>query len=483
MQKKPKRVNKIKKLKYWMQANLVFVYTIFAIVFLVLIGRLVFLSGEDKYEKSALAQQSYVSSVIPYKRGDILDRNGQVLATSDLIYHLILDPKVLLSKEENVDPTIRALVDVYGLNETELRSILIEKANSSYVVLKKKLSYAEKEQFTKYQEAFSAEKKKQESKGEIKGVWFEEEYQRSYPFQTVASHIIGFTVAGDVGTYGIEQWYDEELTGTNGRTYGYYDSSLNIQRIVKKAEDGNQIVSTIDVNVQRVVQNHVETFLNEIGAENVGVLMMDADNGEILAMQSNYSYNLNSPRDLSVIYSEEELALMPSSEQINILYDIWRNYCISDAYEPGSTFKPMTVAAALEEQIVNVADEYLCDGKEYFGNTGSIKIKCSNVRGHGKISLAQSLMYSCNDALMQMAAVGGRDWFSYYQKHFFLGTKTGIDLPGETSGNLILVENLNVTELATSSFGQSFTVNMVQMASAFASLNNLLGKATAFPFI
>lgn len=477
MQKKPRkinRINKVKILRHWMQGNLVLVFMIFVVVFLVLIGRLVFLSGEDKYEKSALAQQSYVSSVIPYKRGDIVDRNGQVLATSDLIYHLILDPKVLLSKEENVDPTIKALVEVYGLNETELRAVLVEKASSSYVVLKKKLSYAEKDQFIKYQEALEAEhkKSKEETKGEIKGVWFEEEYQRSYPFETVASHIIGFTVSGDVGTYGIEQWYDEELTGTNGRTYGYYDSSLNIQRTVKKAVDGNQIVSTIDVNVQRVVQNYVETFLTEVGAENVGVVMMDANNGEILAMQSNYSYNLNSPRDLSKVYSEEALAFMTSQEQVNALYDIWRNYCISDAYEPGSTFKPMTVAAALEEKIVSVSDEFLCDGREYFGNTKSIQIKCSNSRGHGKISLAQSLMYSCNDALMQMSAAGGRDWFYYYQKHFLLGSKTGIDLPGETSGSLIPVENLNVTELATSSFGQSFTVNMVQMTSAFASLIN-----------
>ena len=477
MQKKTRksnRVNKVKILRHWMHLNLKLVYMVVICVFLILIGRLVFLSGEDKYEKSALAQQNYVSSVIPYKRGNILDRNGQILATSDLVYHLILDPKVLLAKEENIDITIKALVEVYGLNETELRAILVEKASSSYVVLKKKLSYEEKEQLSKYQETLKAEaeKNKDTLKGEIKGVWFEEEYQRSYPFQSVASHIIGFTVSGDIGTYGIEQMYQEELIGTNGRTYGYYDSSLNIQRTVKKAVDGNQIVSTIDVNVQRVVQNHVEKFLNEIGAENVGVIMMDANNGEILAMQSNYSYNLNSPRSLSWIYSEDELNAMSSEEQVEALYSVWRNYCISDAYEPGSTFKPMTVAAALEEEIVQLESEFLCDGREYFGNTKSIQIKCSNSRGHGKISLAQSIMYSCNDALMQMAAEGGRDWFYYYQKHFLLGSKTGIDLPGETSGNLIPVQNLNVTELATSSFGQSFTVNMVQMASAFASLVN-----------
>ena len=469
-QEKPKK-KQIKKFKYWMQTSLVVIFGIMAAAFLVLMVRLAFLSGEDKYEKSALAQQSYVSSVIPYKRGAILDRNGNVMAASDLIYHLILDPKVLLTKEENVDPTIQALVQVYGLNETELRSILVEKAESSYVVLRRQLSYAEKELMAQYEEEW-AQKKEQdkELKGEIKGVWFEEEYKRSYPYQSVASHIIGFTINGDQGSYGIEQQYNEELTGINGRTYGYYDSSLNIQKTVKEAVNGNQIVSTIDVNVQRVVQRYVEEFLDTVGAENIGVVMMDADNGEVLAMQSNYSYDLNAPRELEAFYSEDELTAMSETDKMNARYNIWRNFCISDAYEPGSTFKPITVAAALEELITDVNAEYTCDGREHFGE--EITIKCSNSRGHGKISLAQSLMYSCNDALMQIAAAEGRDTFYNYQKHFLLGSKTGIDLPGETAGDLIEVKNLNQTELATSSFGQSFTVNMMQMASAFASLIN-----------
>lgn len=462
---------KVKKFKYWMQTSLVIVFGFVVAVFLVLMLRLAFLSGEDKYEKSALAQQSYVSSVIPYKRGSILDRNGNVLAASDLIYHLILDPKVLLSKEENVAPTIEALVQVYGFSETELRSILVEKAESSYVVLRRQLSYADKELMTKYEEEWTKKKEQdKELKGEIKGVWFEEEYKRSYPYQSVASHIIGFTVSGDVGTYGIEQQYNDELTGINGRTYGYYDSSLNIQKTVKEAIDGNQIVSTIDVNVQRVIQRHVEEFLDTVGAENVGVIMLDANNGEILGMQSNYSYDLNAPRDLSAVYSEEELALMTEEQKVNAMYGIWRNFCISDAYEPGSTFKPITVSAALEEMITDIDAEYICDGKEHFGE--EIVIKCSNSRGHGKLSLAQTLMFSCNDAMMQIAAAEGRDLFYAYQKHFLLGSKTGIDLPGETTGELVALNTLNQTELATSSFGQSFTVNMMQMASAFASIIN-----------
>jgi len=468
-QEKPKK-KKVRKFRSWMQSSLVFIFGAIVVAFLVLLVRLAFLSGNDKYEKSALAQQSYVSSEIPYKRGAILDRNGNVLAASDLIYHLILDPKVLLNKEENVEPTIQALVQVYGLNENELRTILVEHKESSYIPLIRQLSHAEKELMTQYEEEWAKRKEQEKDlKGEIKGVWFEEEYQRSYPYQTVASHIIGFIVDGE-GSYGIEQQYNDELTGINGRTYGYYDSSLNIQKTVKEAENGNQIVSTIDINVQRVIQRYVEEFLDTVGAENVGVVMMDADNGEILAMQSNYSFDLNDPRTLDAFYSQEELAAMSSADKMSARYRIWRNFCISDAYEPGSTFKPITVAAALEETVAGIDSEFVCDGKEVFGE--DIAIKCSNSRGHGKISLVQSLMYSCNDALMQIAAAEGREIFYSYQKHFRMGSKTGIDLPGENAGSLVALENLNQTELATSSFGQSLTVNMVQMASAFASLVN-----------
>lgn len=469
-QNKP-QTKKVKKMKYWMQTSLFVVFTAIVLAFFVLMFRLALLSREDKYEKNALAQQSYVSSVIPYKRGSILDRNGNVLAASDLIYHLILDPKVLLSKEENVDPTVLALVEVYGFDENELRSILVEKADSSYVILRRQLSYEEKELMTAYEEEWGKKKKQdKELKGDIKGVWFEEEYKRSYPYQSLASHVVGFTVSGDIGTYGIEQQYNEELIGINGRTYGYYDSGLNIQRTIKNAVNGNQVVSTIDVNVQGVVQRHVEEFLDTVGAENVGVIMLDANSGEILAMQSNYSFDLNNPRDLSSVFSADELEEMEDAKKVDAMYRMWRNFCINDAYEPGSTVKPITVAAALEELITDVDAEYLCDGKETFGE--NITIRCSNSRGHGKLSLAQTLMYSCNDALMQIAAAEGRDIFYSYQKHFMLGCKTGIDLPGETAGELIALDNLNQTELATSSFGQSFTVNMIQMASAFASLIN-----------
>ncbi len=447
-----------------MQTSTVIVFCVILIGFIILIGRLLYINTVDRYEKNALAQQSYVSSVIPYKRGSITDRNGLVLANSDLVYHLILDPKVLLTKKANVEPTLDALVNVYRFEREYLEGILKDKSESSYVVLKKSLSYEEKDRFNAYVEKLGVDKKK------IKGVWFEEEYKRIYPFSTAASHVIGFTLAGGEGTYGLEQYYNDTLSGINGRTYGYYDSELNIQRTTKDAQDGNSIMSTIDINVQRVVQKYVEQFLDEVGAENVGVVIMDANTAEILALQSNYSYDLNNPRNLMEAYTTEELEIMSKEDESNALYAMWRNFCVSDAYEPGSTFKPFTVAAALEEAIVSKDDEFYCDGGESFGET--ITIKCSNSHGHGKLKLVQTLMLSCNDGLMQIAAKEGKNLFSAYQNHFRFGMRTGLDIPGETLGELIPESRLNVTELATSSFGQSFTVSMVQMASAFSSLIN-----------
>lgn len=190
-----------------------------------------------------------------------------MLAASELMYHLILDPKVLLSKEENVDPTIRALVEVYGLDETELRTILKEKEKSSYVVLKRQLSYSEKDQFYQYirqlEEAEAGQKDKESEK--IKGIWFEEEYKRTYPFGNVGSHIIGFTVGGDIGTYGIEQQYNDRLVGTNGRTYGYYDSQLNIQRTTKAAQTAKQSFRRLMSMCRELCRSTSKSFLRRLG--------------------------------------------------------------------------------------------------------------------------------------------------------------------------------------------------------------------------
>lgn len=471
MEQGEKKKKKRKRMTGKMQTTLWVVFCLFLVGILIVMIRVVIVGGNTSYAKASLSQKAGTDTVLQYKRGDILDRNGTVLAKSDKVYHLILDSRLLMNNEESIEPTIRALCTVYGYEEAELRALIEERKNSAYYRLKKYLSYEEKMSFSEYISALPKEEDGSENKdkGKILGVTFEEEYLRTYPFGTLASHVLGFAKADGDGTYGIEQQYNEELTGINGRVYDYYDADLTVQQETVPAQDGQTIVSTVDANLQRIVQKHTEAFLDEIGAKNVGVLMMEVNSGEVLAMQSNYSYDLNDPRSLSKWYTEEEIAGMDNEAYLDALYQVWRNFCISDSYEPGSTFKPFTVAAALEETIINTEETFLCNGGEQIAN---YYISCHNKWGHGLINAAQSIMHSCNDALMEIAKREGREVFADYQRKFLFGKLTGIDLPGEVPGILMEEAQLNDTELATSSFGMSFNTTMIQLGSAFASMVN-----------
>lgn len=465
-EKKPK---KRKRMTGKMQTTLWVVFCLFLVGILFIMIRVVMVGGNTGYAKASLSQKTGTNTVLQYKRGDILDRNGTVLAKSEKVYHLILDARLLVNNEESIAPTVRALCQVYGYEEGELRALIEERKSSAYYRLRKYMTYEEKMAFEEYKKNLPKGTEEAEKEGKILGVTFEEEYLRSYPFERLASHVLGFAKADGDGTYGIEQQYNEELSGVNGRVYDYYDSDLNVKQETIPARDGNHIVSTIDANLQRIVQKHTEAFLDEIGAKNVAVLMMEVNSGEVLAMQSNYSYDLNNPRDLSKWYSEEEIAQMDNDMYLNALYQVWRNFCISDSYEPGSTFKPFTVAAALEEAIIDTTETFLCDGGE---QVADYFISCHNQWGHGLINAAQSIMHSCNDVLMEMAERAGRAIFARYQRRFLFGSLTGIDLPGEVPGILMEEEQLNETELATGSFGMSFNTTMIQLGAAFSSMVN-----------
>lgn len=455
------RAEKTKSFTSRMQAKLLLVFCVVALLLAGLIGRLIYIMQTDgeRYAKQVLSRQSYVRGVLPYKRGEILDRNGTVLARSELRYRLILDPQNLLYNSDKIPTTLEALKKYYNIEAETINNILKERPDSRYKILLENLQLSQVEDF----------KKLMEEDSNIKSLWFEEIYVRAYPYDSLACDIIGFTSPDNKGLWGIEEYYNDELSGTNGREYGYYDSSLNIERIIKKPQHGHTVVSTIDVNAQRIIQKHIRAFNEEIGSKNIGVIVMNANNGEILAMASNEEYNLNSPRDLSSIISEDELSAMTLEEKIEAMNRIWKNDVISSGFEPGSTFKPFTVAIGLEEGIISKNSSYLCDGVEHVGGWD---IKCSAKYGHGELTLTETLVKSCNDAMMQIAAAEGRDNFYKYQKYFSFGEKTGIDLPGEESGIITELERLNASELATSSFGQSFNVSMIQMAAAYSSLVN-----------
>lgn len=459
---------KLRKFNSRMQASLLLVFCIIIIVFLVLIGRLFYLNNTDgdRYTKKVLSQQTYSYSTIPYKRGTITDRNGTVLAKSVKVYNLILDPYVMLEKEEYLEPTKEALKKAFDIDVDEVERLVNENSSKRYIVFEKGLSY---EHVKKFQEL------EKNSKGKVKGVWFEHDYVRTYPFDTLASTTIGFTFKGNVGNNGIEGYYNDELNGTNGSQYGYFDSGKNLDRTVKPASNGDNITSTLDVNVQQIVEKYIKKFNEEIGSKNTEVLITDPNSGEILAMASSNTYNLNNPRDLTGFSTEEEIKELSKEgneeELQKMLEKMWRNTLISDTFEPGSTFKPLTVAAALEEGVVHDGDTFYCDGYEKY--EGIKAISCARKTGHGTITLAEAIAYSCNDAMMQIVHDKlHAKLFDHYQRIFSIGTKSGIDLPGEAEGIVYHEDQLGVAQLATSSFGQSLSVSMVQLMAAFQSVIN-----------
>ena len=471
---------------------------LFGIVVLAFVGlgiRITVINASQgkQYSKQVLSQsqQKYDSRVIPFKRGDITDRNGVVLATSEKVYKVILDCKVVNTKEEYVEPTITALVDVLGLDEETIREKLEDETtkSSQYQILQSNVSINQKKAFEDYTDVSSDEAKETLTKEEIaersivKGVWFEEDYRRVYPLNSTASHLVGFTYTGNTADWGLEGYYSSTLNGVNGRQFGYYNSDDDVEQTIIDPVNGNSVQSTIDLNIQQVVEKYIDKFMTgmangprgEQGAANVGVVVANPKNGEILAMATDNPYDLNNPRDLTPYYSDEEIQEMKDKDggtMLKALYGIWQNYCISDAFEPGSTVKPLTIGAALDADVVQPTDTFVCDGYQKFGDT---MIRCSIYpRAHGTETLSDLIKHSCNDGLMQIGALLGPEEFLKYQKIFNFGSTTGIDLPGEATGILHSEENLSSgsTELASASFGQGYTCTMIQEIAAICSAIN-----------
>lgn len=415
----------------------------------------------EEYKKRVFSQQSYTNNVLKYRRGAIKDRNETVLAQSVRRFDLILEPRTLLADSAAKTETLAKIAGYFAVGTNELEQLLAENADSMYQHVEG-LKLLSKEQVSGFREEMKKNKN-------IKGVWFEETFQRIYPLNTVACNIVGFTTSENEGSYGVEGSCNDQLNGRTGREYGYFDANMNFQRTVRKATNGNSVVLTIDANVQRVIEQQIKKYNTDVGAKTIAVMVMDPNNGEILAMASQNSYDLNNPRELSGMYTQEQIAGMDETAKAQKLMEMWSNFCIASAYEPGSTFKPFTIAAALDEGTVKDSDYFGCSGVT---NVAGSDIHCSVRSGHGSLSLQQSMMESCNSALIQIGSGLGRDKFSKYNKIFGFGQKTGIDLPGETVGIIHTKDELNPVELATSSFGQTQTVTMVQMLAGFSSLVN-----------
>ena len=532
------KTKNVQKFTIGMKKKLVVLFMLVLLAFAGLGARLISITTNNgkEYEKKVLSQQRYDSTTIPYKRGSILDCNESTLAWSEKVYNLILNANVLLSdKEKNKDKiqlTLNALnkyfaaqMSANGIDLKWIQDYLENNSDKKYYILAKKLSYDEIKDFQDYS-----------SKENLKGVYFEANYIRKYPENTLASDVIGFTSADDVGQWGLEKQYNDILGGVEGREYGYLDDDLKLERTTIPAIDGNSIVTTIDSHLQAVVEKYLNVFNEENkgkvrpgnGAMNVGCIMTNINTGEILAMASYPNFDLNNPWDASKLvgmpelhkYTEDVLdeegnikipkgdveqvkddkgnpvyITQERAEQLNNSDDsdtyeqkvtnlqaMWKNFCVSDTYEPGSVSKPITVAIGLDSGKITGNETYNCGG---YLEVGGHKIHCHNTGGDGIVSVQQGIQKSCNVAMMHVAQATGIHIFSKYQKNLGLGLKTNIDLPGEPfmdtdvmihrengenskNGDVVMVP----ADLATYSFGQGYNCTMIEMITAFNSLIN-----------
>ena len=461
-----------------MKIKLVGVFTAIVLAFVFLAGKAVALNlvkGEE-YQKQVMSQMRSGSQIIHFKRGDILDTNDTVLATSERSYNVILDVAGLLEtktsyQNKKINATVEALVKGFDLDESDLREILQDESDSRYVILKKDVDYETGKDF----------QTKMDKSKNIVSVTLEDSYTRTYPYGTMASDVIGFTSSGNSGTIGLEAYYNNELNGTDGKKTGYLSSGSSSENVVKSPTDGNSIVTTIDANLQAIVEKHIlelnerlrDNYREGEGTKNTAVILMDPNTGAILAEASYPNFDLNQPRDLSKYYTTEEQEAMTEEERLETLNALWRNFCVSDTFEPGSTMKPFTMAAGFETGKLTGDETYVCGGSYSYEGVAK-PVSCIATDGHGTETLKQVLENSCNVGMMHIADTLGAEDFCRYQHIFGVGEYTGIDLPGEgdTSNLLYTADNMQPIDLGTNAFGQNFNVSMTQLAAGFCSLIN-----------
>ena len=414
-----------------------------------LIGRLVYImlfQHEYYTEKATKLQQR--ERQIKAARGEIVDRNGVVLATNEAVCTI----SVVHNQIKDKETVIRILCEELELSEEYVRkrvekvsSIEKIKSNVSKEVGKKILAY------------------------ELDGVKVDEDYRRVYPYEELASKVLGFTGSDNQGIIGIESKYDEYLQGEDGTILTYTDArgreveDLEESRIEPVTGDTLQI--SLDYNIQSYCMQMAEKAYLQKEADSVSVIVMNPQNGEIMAMVDYPEFNPNEPFSLNEKYSIYE----GTQEENTYLNEMWRNQCVSDTYEPGSAFKIITTAAALEEGIVSEDSAYYCPG---YIMVEDRKIRCHKTTGHGSINFLEGLQVSCNPTFVNLGLNLGVGTFYHYFEKFGLLDKTNVDLPGEASTIMHKMENVGPVELATIAFGQSFQITPIQLMTTVSSLIN-----------
>ena len=421
-----------------------------ALILCALIGRLVWLMIFDAEYYQELAQDLHERErEIKAARGEIVDRNGVILAANRTVCTI----SVIHSQIEDPEKVIEVLCAELGLEESEVRE-KVEKVSS----MEKIKTNVDKETGDRIREY------------DLAGVKVDEDYKRYYPFDDLASRVLGFTGGDNQGIIGLEVKYEDYLKGTNGTILTVTDArGVELDTVAEDRIEpiaGETLQVSLDYNIQAYCQQAAENVLEEKQAETVSILLMDPRNGEIYAMVNVPEFDLNDPYELNTGVDAASLSDEELQEQLN---QMWRNRCINDTYEPGSTFKIITASACLEEGVVSLDDTFVCPGYRIVEDR---KIRCHKVGGHGQETFVQGIQNSCNPVFMDIGLRLGSDRFYDYFEKFGLLKLTNVDLPGEAGTIMHRKEDIGTVELATMTFGQSFQVTPVQMAVTVSSIIN-----------
>lgn len=416
-----------------------------------LIGRLGYLMiFEADYYQEKAEDLHERERQIKAARGEIVDTNGVVLATNKTVCTI----SVIHSQLTDAETVIRVLTEELGIDEATVRK-KVEKV-SSRELIKSNVDKKIGDRIREY---------------ELDGVKVDEDYKRYYPFDELASKVLGFTGSDNQGIIGLEVKYEEYLKGQNGTILTTTDArGIELEGIAEERIEpiaGNNLQLSLDYNIQAYAQQAAEKVMEEKSADQVAILIMNPQNGEILAMVNAPEFNLNDPFSLESMNLEEE---PDDAEQTqDLLNQMWRNTCINDTYEPGSIFKIFTTSAALEAGALSLNDNFYCPGYRIVEDR---KIRCHKTIGHGSETFAQAIQNSCNPVFIDLGLRVGAEGFYKYFEQFGLMEKTGVDLPGEANTITHKLENVGLVELATMSFGQSFQITPIQVATLASSAVN-----------
>lgn len=436
--------------KTYNKKKILIVFIFAALILCALIGRLVWLMIFDAEYYQELAQDLHERErEIKAARGEIVDRNGVVLATNRTVCTI----SVIHSQIEDPERVIEVLCGELELEEEDVRE-KVEKVSS----MEKIKTNVDKEIGDRIRDY------------DLAGVKVDEDYRRYYPYGDLASKVLGFTGSDNQGIVGLEVKYEDYLKGTNGTILTVTDArGIELEGVAEDRIEpvaGETLQVSLDYNIQAYCQQAAENVMEEKQAEAVSILLMNPQNGEIYAMVNVPEFDLNNPYELNTDVDEDSLTDEELQEQLN---QMWRNRCINDTYEPGSTFKIITSSACLEEGVVSLDDTFVCPGYRIVEDR---KIRCHKVGGHGQETFVEALQNSCNPVFIDIGLRLGSDRFYDYFEEFGLFELTNVDLPGEAGTIMHDREDIGTVELATMTFGQSFQVTPIQMAVTVSSLIN-----------